>query len=101
MLKDVDLAELNALSKTENGPRLLTRRAIRWADETGWFSRLFGRDRMLPETLHLAVRSTRYGCQRNGGHGTHSRTAFKRLHDLYPQSEWARRTPYWFDRSGR
>lgn len=101
LLKDFDAQEMEALSKAESGPRLLSGRAIRWANETGWLSRLLGRDERLPETLHLAVRSTRYGCRRDGGHGAYSRTAFRKLHDAYPKSEWTRRTPYWFDRPGR
>ena len=52
-------------------------------------------DSRVPEALHRLVRATRYGC--GSGHGEISRTAFRLLHRRYPESEWTRRTPYWFD----
>lgn len=100
LFKDVDLAELDALADAPSGPRLLSEQAIRWANETNWFWRILGRDKPLPETLHLAVRSTRYGCRRDGDHGEYSRAAFVRLHTMYENTEWAKRTPYWFNRPG-
>ena len=101
LLKEIDFAELGALSKVDSGPRMLSEQAIRWADQSSWLSRFFGLDLYLPETLHLAVRSTRYGCRRASGHKEYSYGAFTRLHALYPDSEWARMTPYWFDTPGR
>ncbi len=52
-------------------------------------------DPRLPEALHLAVRSTRYGCTNNDT-GSASQSAFSLLHRRYPDSEWAKKTPYWF-----
>jgi hypothetical protein len=98
LLKEVDLAELGELSKVRSGPRLLSEAAVQWAKSSNFLTRWFGRDRLLPETLHLAVRSTRYGCRRAGGHAEYSRAAFVQLHQLFPESEWTRKTPYWFDR---
>jgi hypothetical protein len=98
LLKEVDPNELVQLSKVQSGPRLLSEAALQWADSSWFISRWLGRDRLLPETLHLAVRSTRYGCRRAGGHAEYSRAAFVQLHELFPDSEWTRKTPYWFDK---
>lgn len=47
--------------------------------------------------LHYAVRTTRYGCERDGSHGPYSQEAFRILHDSYSNSLWAKATPYWFN----
>lgn len=52
-------------------------------------------DRRVPEALHLAVKSTRYGCT-DKNTGRWSKTAFDFLHRRYPGSTWAKKTPYWF-----
>lgn len=49
------------------------------------------------ESLHLAVRATRYACQGDENTAQFSRTAFLLLHRRYPNSKWAQFTPYWFD----
>jgi TolA-binding protein len=46
-----------------------------------------------PEALHLAVRAVRYGCATKAGT---SKAAFQLLHSRYPDSEWARKTKYWY-----
>jgi hypothetical protein len=48
-----------------------------------------------PEILHLAVRSTRYGCK-DEKTGDFSKQAFQILHKRYPKSEWTKKTQYWF-----
>ncbi|WP_332810958.1 hypothetical protein [Sphingomonas sp.] len=88
-----DRDEAEALAHIASAPELLTKRAIDWSENRGWFGRREGRD----EALALAVRATRYGCQRQGGHGTYSRKAFALLHRKFPDSLPAKRTPYWFD----
>ncbi|HET9401665.1 MAG TPA: hypothetical protein VFO34_12015 [Candidatus Acidoferrales bacterium] len=50
----------------------------------------------LPEALHLVVRATRYG-NGNKETGAISKAAFELLHRKFPESEWAKRTPYWFN----
>jgi len=52
-------------------------------------------DPRVPEALHLAVRATRYGCS-DGKPNQLSRQAYTMLHKGYPQSEWAKKTPFWF-----
>lgn len=50
----------------------------------------------LPEALHRLVKVTRYGC---GGpnNGKISKKAFRYLHKNFPESEWAKKTPYWYN----
>ena len=48
-------------------------------------------DPRVPEALHLAVRAMRYGSSNEWSHD-----AFTLLHKNYPNSEWAKQTPYWF-----
>jgi hypothetical protein len=98
LLKEAALDELDKLAKAESGPHMLSEQTIAWAKNSNWLSRWLNSDKYLPETLHLAVRSTRYGCRRNGTNGIYSREAFMELHKLYPNSEWATKTPYWFDK---
>ena len=52
-----------------------------------------------PKALHLLVMSTRMEClggDAKPGQSTHSRQAFNLLHALWPRSEWAAKTKYWF-----
>ena len=52
-------------------------------------------DPRVPEALHYFIRSTRYGCV-DKSIGPFSRRAFNLLHDKYPESEWTKKTPYWY-----
>lgn len=81
-------AEQERLAAIDCAPKVMAERAIAWAGR-----RAGGQD----EALALAVRATRYGCQRQGGHGAYSRAAFELLHKRYPQSAAAKRTRHWFD----
>lgn len=53
-------------------------------------------DKTLAEALHRLVKVTRYGC---GGpnNGKISKRAFRLLHKSFPDSEWAKKTPYWYE----
>jgi hypothetical protein len=48
-----------------------------------------------PEALALAVRSTRYGCG-DVGTSKQSKAAFRLLHSLYQNSDWAKKTKYYY-----
>lgn len=48
-------------------------------------------DPRVPEALYLAIRAMRYGSSNELSH-----EAFLLLHQNYPKSEWARKTPFWF-----
>ncbi|MGZ8846975.1 MAG: hypothetical protein ACXW3C_10975, partial [Pyrinomonadaceae bacterium] len=77
-----------ALQALGTGPNYLCRIAIEWAQKNPT-------DPRAPEALHLAVRSTRYGCTDNDT-GRWSKAAFDLLHARYPNTTWARNTKYWF-----
>ncbi len=47
------------------------------------------------EALALAVRSTRYGCG-DAGTSKQSQAAFRLLHSRFPNSEWAKKTKYYY-----
>jgi len=51
-------------------------------------------DARVPEALHYVVRAYRYGCDEPSRN--YSKIAFKLLHDRYPRTEWAQKTPFWF-----
>ncbi len=53
------------------------------------------KDPRLPQALHLAVRSTRFGCT-NKETSNFSKAAFDFLHNHYPESEWAKKTKYYY-----
>jgi hypothetical protein len=77
-----------ALQALGTGPNYLCRMAIEWAQKTPG-------DPRAPEALHLAVRSTRYGCT-DKDTGRWSKAAFDLLHSKYPNTTWANNTKYWF-----
>lgn len=78
--------EQEALAAIPSAPRMLSERAVAWRGGGPQ-----------DEALALAVRSTRYGCQRMGGHGAWSRAAYELLQARFAGSDAARRTRYWFD----
>jgi hypothetical protein len=81
-------AELSKLFAIPPGPNYLSNQAIRWG-------RNHPDDPRVPEALHLAVRSTRVGCDDNET-TKFSRAAFQLLHQRYPNSEWVKKTKYWY-----
>ena len=84
-LADHQYAALQALG---TAPNYLCRIAIEWAQKNP-------NDPRAPEALHLAVRSTRYGCT-DKDTGRWSKAAFDLLHSRYPNTTWANNTKYWF-----
>jgi hypothetical protein len=84
-----DPEEQAALSAIESAPQRLAEGALAWRGE--------GVAEGQEEALALAVRATRYGCQRQGGHGRWSRAAHALLHSRFAGGPWARRTRWWFD----
>ncbi|MFN2577279.1 MAG: hypothetical protein ABR607_06260 [Pyrinomonadaceae bacterium] len=77
-----------ALQALGTGPNYLCRIAIEWTEKNPT-------DPRSPEALHLAVRSTRYGCT-DKDTGRWSKAAFDLLHRRYPNTTWANNTKYWF-----
>jgi hypothetical protein len=76
---------LDALGAT---PNYISQQVIQWATKNP-------ADQRVPEALHLAVTTTRYGCT-DDQTGRWSKAAFDLLHRKYPNTSWARKTKYWF-----
>ena len=81
-------AEVQKLRALETAPNYLVAQVLAWAKR-------MPNDPRVPEALHLAVRSTRYGCT-DAKTTQFSKQAFQVLHKQYPQSPWARQTKYWY-----
>ncbi len=81
--------EWTSLSKREAGATWLALQGVAWA-------KAHPDDPNAPETLHLAVRTLRYSCGEDVSDHTLSREAFTLLHRKYPNSEWTKKTPFWF-----
>jgi hypothetical protein len=81
-------SESSALRAMGTAPNYISRQVIEWANRQP-------NDPRVPEALHLAVRTTRYGCTDKDS-ARWSKAAFDVLHRKYPNSSWAKKTPYWF-----
>jgi hypothetical protein len=77
-----------ALQALGTAPNYLCRIALEWTEKNP-------ADPRAPEALHLAVRSTRYGCT-DKETGRWSKAAYDLLHRRYPNTTWAKNTKYWF-----
>ncbi|TAE83846.1 MAG: hypothetical protein EAY76_00750 [Alphaproteobacteria bacterium] len=93
----IDASELKALEALPSGPEYLTNAAMKQA-QNDWFGGWWRSEQseIIAANLFYAIRTTRYGCQRNGSHADYSRKAFDLLHDKYGDTIWAKATPYWF-----
>jgi hypothetical protein len=80
--------QVAALQALGTAPNYLCRMAIEWTEKNP-------ADPRSPEALHLAVRSTRYGCT-DKETGRWSKAAYDLLHRRYPNTVWAKNTKYWF-----
>jgi hypothetical protein len=69
-------------------PNYLCRQVLDWATKNPG-------DPRVPEALHLAVKTTRYGCG-DKETGKWSKAAHDFLHRRYPNNSWTKQTPYWF-----
>ncbi len=69
-------------------PNYLCRQVVEWATKNPG-------DPRVPEALHLAVKTTRYGCT-DKETGRWSKAAYDFLHRRYPNNPWTKQTPYWF-----
>ena len=80
--------EWKTLLAVDAAPNYIVQQVLQWASRTP-------NDPRLPEALHLAVKTTRYGCT-NQESGRWSKAAFDLLHRKYPNTTWAKKTPFWF-----
>jgi len=81
-------SEQNKLANAGESATFLARRAVEFANKNMTHPNT-------PEILHLAVRSTRYGCK-DPDTLKFSKAAFDILHKRFPRSEWTKKTPYFF-----
>ena len=86
--KGLAARQFGALQALGTAPNYLCRLAIEWTEKNP-------ADPRSPEALHLAVRSTRYGCT-DKETGRWSKAAYDLLHRRYPNTVWAKNTKYWF-----
>jgi tetratricopeptide (TPR) repeat protein len=80
--------EWTTLSTLGTAPNYIVRQVIQWANT-------HPNDQRVPEALHLAVKTTRYGCTDKES-ARWSKSAFDLLHRKYPNNPWTKKTPYWF-----
>ena len=80
--------EAAAIHALGTGPNYLAQTAINFGTKNP-------ADARIAEALHLAVKSTRYGCT-DKDTGRWSKAAFDLLHRRYPNTTWAKETKYWF-----
>ena len=86
--RDEAAAERRKLAALPAAPDWLGAQAIAYAHD-------HPEDPRVPESLYLVVRATRYGCQ-DAQTGDASKRAFDLLHRRYPDTQWAKKTPYWY-----
>ena len=96
VMKLVDWEELGRLSRVPAAPEYLTNEVTVWVKDSSWLDRWIYSDEMA-EALALTVRATRFGCRRDGSNRSNSYAAFNLLHELFPDSEAAKHTRYWYD----
>ncbi|MEP6818342.1 MAG: hypothetical protein ABJA18_02340 [bacterium] len=80
--------EYATLTSFGAAPNYLCRQVIEWATE-------HPADPRVPEALHLAVKTTRYGCT-DKQTGKWSKAAYDFLHQRYPGNTWTKQTRYWY-----
>jgi len=86
--RDQAKRELVDLGQVPLAPNYLAASVLEWV-------RLHPEDPRAPEALHLTVSATRYACG-DAHTSEYSKQAFQFLHEHYPDSEWARKTKYWY-----
>ncbi len=95
----IDPKEDAALAAIPSGPQYLSDAVDNREKNTSFVRRWFMTDKeknRRAEDLHNAVRSTRFGCRRDGSPARYSRESFELIHHFYPNTTWTKATPYWF-----
>jgi len=83
--------EIAALNKLPPGSILLSQRALAYAKE-------HPEDARVPEALAMSVRAMHYGCDTYDDpvRKQIGKAVFDLLHRRYPESEWTKKTPYYY-----
>lgn len=87
--KETAKQQWSTLGALGAAPNYIAQNVVQWANRTT-------NDPRNAEALHLAVMTTRFGCTDKNS-GRWSKAAFDALHRKYPNSSWAKKTPYWFN----
>jgi hypothetical protein len=82
-------AELEKMAATHSGPDYLIEQTLAYA-------KAHPADPRMPEALHYALRSQRYGCVR-AETAKLAETAWRYLWRKYPRSPWTKKSNYWFE----
>jgi hypothetical protein len=85
---DDAVAEWKKVTAIDDAPIYLAKNILAWAKQTP-------DDPRIPEALHRVVQATRYSCS-SEEITKYSKAAFELLHRKYPQSEWTKKTKYYF-----
>lgn len=91
-----DDEEIEALEAVPSGPQYLSSYVNQWERSASPAQTDDDKSRR-GANLHRAVRTTRYGCNRDGTHAAYSKESFLLLHARYEDTPWAKATPYWFE----
>lgn len=81
--------QVQTMLKLGSAPQYLGDEAVAWAKASP-------KDAAVAEALALTVTATNNGCT-NGTVGPVSKQAFTLLHQLFPNSTWAKQTKFWYD----
>ena len=60
------------------------------------YAKAHPKDTRIPETLHLAVKITKYSTCANNKTSGYSKRMYKLLHSKYPNSQWTKQTPLYY-----
>jgi hypothetical protein len=77
------------VERTGNAVNYLGSEAMAWAQA-------HQQDPRVPQALYLLVEATHYGPNDGKKGREYSRQAFELLHRRYPNSEWTKKTKYWY-----
>jgi hypothetical protein len=86
-------ALVTSMSDRAGNPRALPPGTVAVWDEALAFASAHPRDPRAAETLYWLTHVARWG----GNHDHLGRRAFRLLHDRYPNSSWAARSPYYYE----
>ena len=79
-------SQMGALKAAGPGPDYLAKQVLDWATA-------HPEDPRNPEALALAVKTSGFSCATKTNN---VERVFRLLHTRYPNSEWTKKTPYWF-----
>lgn len=91
VIRTIAWKELRRLGRVPSAPKLLVGQAVQWARRGG------KPENGVTEALGLGVRAARYGCSWAGSHKAYTQSAVGILRTMFADSDWAKRTPYWYD----